>query len=767
MARDTSPVDHSAVFAAIPTPYLVMDRDLVIVDANPAYLATTGRTLAEIVGRPVFEAFPGNPSEDEPDGGVAKVRASFERARDTGVMDTMPVQKYDITDGSGDYTERYWSLISVPVPDEDGRTAYVVQRAQDVTDYIHEREGARQERAHDAAWRRIEEVEADLYARGEELRTALAAEAATARRLQGLAELALQLSDAETVRDLAEALVARATAALGCFGGAVAVLDEQRGRLAATVAGDLGPRTQPLFGDLPLNGPLPLSVAAATGRRVLLCDPDEARAWAAEMELVAAVTGAQAWAVLPLTVGERRLGALVLHWRAPRRFPPEDLEILEAFAAQCAQGLDRLQVRQAERAATAASQRLSETLQRSLLTEPPRLEDLQIEVRYQPAAQEAQVGGDWYDAFVVPGRDGTGGDSTGGGSTVLVIGDVAGHDRDAAAAMAQVRNVLRGVAHTAPGSPAVVLSALDRAMADLGVDALATAVLAQVEQSAAETRTGTRTLRWSAAGHPPPLLVLPSGQVEVLQGRGDLLLGLDPDAPRSDAERALAPGTTVLLYTDGLVERRSADLNQGVEWLRETAARFAHLPLPRFCDAILGELPGAVEDDVAVLALRTRQATSAGTAAEAPAPVAVPRPAPPRSAAPEEDRGGALVVLEPAPTSVRAARDHVRACCRAAGVDEDTCDTAVLLASETVTNAFIHGRSEARLRVLATAACVHVEVGDDNARRPVRAERNDAALDGRGLDILDILASSWGVRDEPEGKVVWFQVTGPGDGGAA
>jgi len=92
-------IDHAAVFTAMPTPYLVLTPDLVIADANPAYLASTGRELAELVGRDVFEAFPGNPNEVDPDGGLAKVRASLERARDTGRPHTMSVQEYDIADG--------------------------------------------------------------------------------------------------------------------------------------------------------------------------------------------------------------------------------------------------------------------------------------------------------------------------------------------------------------------------------------------------------------------------------------------------------------------------------------------------------------------------------------------------------------------------------------------------------------------------------------------------------------------------------------------
>jgi serine phosphatase RsbU (regulator of sigma subunit) len=232
-------------------------------------------------------------------------------------------------------------------------------------------------------------------------------------------------------------------------------------------------------------------------------------------------------------------------------------------------------------------------LQRSLLTEPPEPDHLEVAVRYVPAASEAQVGGDWYDAFLL-----------GDGRTALVIGDVTGHDRYAAAAMAQVRNVLRGVAHCRQETPAAVLSALDRALRDLAVDTLATAVLATVEQCPEEAERGVRRLRWSNAGHPPPLLIAPDGVVTVLEREPDLLLGLDPAAPRTDHVQELPPGATVLFYTDGLVERRGASLDAGLDWLVCAVGRWAQLPLEELCDRLLGELSGGVEDDVALLAVR-------------------------------------------------------------------------------------------------------------------------------------------------------------------
>lgn len=133
--------------------------------------------------------------------------------------------------------------------------------------------------------------------------------------------------------------------------------------------------------------------------------------------------------------------------------------------------------------------------------------------------------------------------------------------------------------------------------------------------------------------------------------------------------------------------------------------------------------------------------------------------------APADDRAGdgerEQLVLEPDLASVAVARAFVRARCHALGMGEDSCDTAVLLTSETVTNAFTHGRSEARIRVLARPGGLLVEVADDNSRHPQRQDDDPDALDGRGLSIVDLLARSWGVRDDPYGKTVWFEVPAP------
>jgi serine phosphatase RsbU (regulator of sigma subunit) len=584
--------DYAAIFHAMPTPYLVMTPDLVIADANPAYLATTGRTLEDIVGRPVFEAFPGNPNETDPDGGVAKVGSSFERARDTGRIDTMPLQEYDIPDGHGGFDKRFWSLISIPVLDGAGVCRYVIQRAEDVTDYVLDQRAGGEDRVHGAEWhRRVLEVESDLYARGLELIASREAELATARRLAALAGLALDLTSADSVGDLTRIVTASGLGALGARGVAVGVREGDDLRVVAT--GALGAEAQRRYGLLPIDAPVPACAAARTGRTVILPDRAAALVFAPEMAEVLQSTGTEAWISLPLQVGSRILGSLSVGWAERHLFTSQDVELLEAFAAQCAQVLDRIQTREAERVAYAAAQGMAEALQRSLLTEPPQPADLEIAVRYVPAAQQAQVGGDWYDAFLVSD-----------GCTMLVIGDVTGHDRHAAAAMAQVRNVLRGVAHSQPESPARVLAALDRAMGDLSVGTLATAVLARVERCDAGSGRARQLLRWSNAGHPAPLLIEPDGSVTVLERVPNMLLGLDPGSVRVEHAVGLAPGATLLLYTDGLVERRGANLDDGVAWLRDETAKLCHLPLDDLCDRLLAQLPGRLDDDVAILALR-------------------------------------------------------------------------------------------------------------------------------------------------------------------
>ncbi|SDF83604.1 SpoIIE family protein phosphatase [Klenkia brasiliensis] len=299
--------------------------------------------------------------------------------------------------------------------------------------------------------------------------------------------------------------------------------------------------------------------------------------------------------VLPLTPPGRGspIGALALGLSPHLRHDDAYRTFWELVASQVAGILGDTLAHLAEQAAAAASRSMAEVLQRSLLTEPAAPDHLEVVVRYRPAVTEVEVGGDWYDAFRCPD-----------GSTWLVVGDVAGHDQAAAATMGQVRNLLRGIAWSTQTSPAQALATLDTAIAGLGVGTLTSVVAARIEQDPELAGSGVRRLRWSNAGHPPPVLLHADGGAQPLTAPVDLILGADPGAGRRDHEVELRPGDGVLLYTDGLVERRDGDLDAGQDWLVAELAGRGDAPVARLCDDLLSRVEAHAEDDIALLALR-------------------------------------------------------------------------------------------------------------------------------------------------------------------
>src|SRR4051794_28198200 len=292
--------------------------------------------------------------------------------------------------------------------------------------------------------------------------------------------------------------------------------------------------------------------------------------------------------VLPLPAEDRTVGVLTLYHDAGRVVGPQDVETAREVAAAAGRAIDRVH-RQSQQA------QLAEALQRSLLTEPPGIPHAEVVVRYVPAAEAARVGGDWYDAFLQ--RDGT---------PVVVIGDVVGHDTAAAAMMGQLRGLLRGIAHHSGEGPAEVLRGLDEAIASMHTGALATAAVARLEGLAGAGEHPR--LHWANAGHPPPFLLAPDRTVTVLGDRlGDLMLGVDPDAVRAEWVTDVEPGSVVLLYTDGLIERRGSTIDAGLDRLRACLKELADRPLSELCDELLDRmLEGTPADDVALVAVTVR-----------------------------------------------------------------------------------------------------------------------------------------------------------------
>ncbi|MFW3170402.1 SpoIIE family protein phosphatase [Geodermatophilus sp. CPCC 206100] len=345
----------------------------------------------------------------------------------------------------------------------------------------------------------------------------------------------------------------------------------------AAVRLDAMPATSPVARAL-LTGEL---VRASGAEVTALLAPGEAR------DLLTALAP-EAAVALPLRGRGRTLGVLTLYFGRGVPVTDEDLATAQDVADRAGLALDNTRL-------YAQQQQLAEGLQRSLLTKPPEPDHAEIAVRYLPAVEAARVGGDWYDAFLQPG-----------GATMLVIGDVVGHDTEAAAAMGQLRGLLRGIATYSDAPPVEVLRGLDASMSLLQTRVLATAAVARFEQSADERRRGVTRMRWANAGHLPPLVINPDGSVaELASWRGDLLLGVDPGARRQESVVTLDRGATVLLFTDGLVERRDADLDAGLVRLRDALVELAGLPLEQLLDEVLERLvDGRPEDDVALVAVR-------------------------------------------------------------------------------------------------------------------------------------------------------------------
>lgn len=235
----------------------------------------------------------------------------------------------------------------------------------------------------------------------------------------------------------------------------------------------------------------------------------------------------------------------------------------------------------------------AEQFQRLLLPSLPDLAPFESWAVYQPAADPALLGGDWYDALVLP--DGT---------RVMIVGDVLGHDVRAAATMAQIRNMLRALAYDSDALPSELLARLDRTLAAVTEPTMATVCLARIIPC-----DGGWSLVWSSAGHPPPLVVTADGDAYALDAEPDLPVGVDTGLARNDHRHVLPPGATVLMFTDGLVEHPGRDLDEGLRTVAKVAAAHAGEPLDALGRAVAEARPGDGHDDMAILALRAPGST--------------------------------------------------------------------------------------------------------------------------------------------------------------
>ena len=284
--------------------------------------------------------------------------------------------------------------------------------------------------------------------------------------------------------------------------------------------------------------------------------------------------------VVPLRARDRVIGVLVLVNPPGRPFSDEETVTAAHIGYRAGLGLDNVRLYQRERAAAL-------TLQRSLLPEVPPLEGLDVAASYLPALHRAEVGGDWFDAFVL--KDGVVG---------LAVGDVVGHDIQAAAAMGQLRSVLRSYAWSGAGTGRVV-GQLDEVVRSLSMADIATCIYLRLEPDGG--------LTYSRAGHPPPLVRDPGGAVRALDGALTTPIGVvDFGEEAPEARTTLGPGSTLVVYTDGLVERRTRSLSRG---MAELADLLSQVPDDASAadvrDMLVGALVGPEqEDDVCLLVVR-------------------------------------------------------------------------------------------------------------------------------------------------------------------
>jgi serine phosphatase RsbU (regulator of sigma subunit) len=355
-------------------------------------------------------------------------------------------------------------------------------------------------------------------------------------------------------------------------------------------------RRQDLQGTLlsvPETSPLPLS-RALRGAGSTLATPQTYQGppdthIAIEQRRLFDATGMHSAVIAPIRGLREVLGALTLgRSKQPEAFTTSEIPLLEDITRRAGLALDNARLYQRQR-------KVAETMQRHLLPQLPSVPGLEMNARYLSAPFASQVGGDWYDVFHLPDR-----------ALALVIGDVAGHDLDAAAGMAQLRNILRAYAWSRQEPPSTIVDRFDRALPHITDVGMATMILGRLQLQ----NDGQWHLHWTNAGHPPPLLVTDDGQARYLTAGHGILLGAQTGHRRTDATHTLPPLSSLVLYTDGLIESPNRSIDDGLERLRRHAARHARHPLESFTDALMEARPSDNDDDVAVLTIRVPPVTA-------------------------------------------------------------------------------------------------------------------------------------------------------------
>ena len=538
--------------------------DLPLVWVNPAFTTTTGYTLAESVGRNC-RFLQGSATDPAV---VAEMRAAL--AVGEGITTTVLNYRKD---GSA-----FWNQLSMsPIHDADGTLTHFVGIQADVTHRV----AADNERDRALLAERVARRAAEEAHRETELARS---------RLALLAEATSQLAVTLDVDECRQRLVDLVVPSLGDWvvvasTDARGVVDHVSGKHRDPArAAEVERYLEKLQASIVPGGWVERVLAGATARRITdyssPANVAERRTWVSDGSVIDESASLGATSVLMVPLPHRRqprdLMILVRGEDSPEH-TDEDLGVALDLGRRAGLILDNARLYQEQH-------RIAETLQRSLLPELPVIAGVRAAARYRASESGAEVGGDFYELVDLPG------DAFG-----LAIGDVVGHDVLAAAAMGHLRGLLRACAwETTRTHPHRVLERVDELLVALRIPTLATLAYARLEQAP----DGGWAMAYASAGHPPLLVRHPDGRVESLAHTNDLLLGVQPTG-RTSTWHHLEPGSTVLAYTDGLVERRGEDLSRGLARL-EAAFASAPADVEEVCDHLL-RLYGDSEDDVALL----------------------------------------------------------------------------------------------------------------------------------------------------------------------
>ncbi|MBW0089462.1 SpoIIE family protein phosphatase [Pseudonocardia sp. KRD-184] len=338
------------------------------------------------------------------------------------------------------------------------------------------------------------------------------------------------------------------------------------------------------------DAPVPSAASVRLARIVHHGDrPDFDSAYPAPVRRLLRDLGLHSVVAVPLTGDSGVIGSMVLGWDVPRRFDPVELLPLTTVAGFAAQALHRAELLQHRIG-------VAQQLQNAMLSPLPSVPGLVMAARYRSADSREHVGGDWYDAAVLPGGP------SGGSAVAVSVGDVLGHNLGAATVMGQLRPMLRQACWDHAGEPpSHALAALESATTGMGRGAMGTAVLAYLRAEP----TGAWAVSWTNAGHPPPVVLAPGEPPRLLEEHDHLFgVGALASSPRHDHDVRLEPGSLLFLYSDGLVEQRGHEVDEGLARLTALLDRHRDVSCQRLVDIVVERLAADAPDDVVVLALR-------------------------------------------------------------------------------------------------------------------------------------------------------------------